>query len=230
MANRPVFIPVEKPPYVETKQVAFEWFPGFAKSQKQRSLKSLHREAILRHGLSNPLEISSKSLQPLGVSLSAFFLEMELTVAPHRACVEVVYQASKVFEAAGPFLDLLLKSPREAKRDDRLRSSGKLKGFLWQDRLCPLEPKTAFYDWVYLRALLDNPERLSKTLTYGFFTDIEFNPERSVNCQAHAAALIVGIHRAGLNLYDIKSFDEFVHLISPSAEDSVKWAQAAFDF
>ena len=229
MAERPVFIPIEQAPFVRTQDVEFEWFPGFAKTQKQRSLKSLHREAITKHGLTCPLEISSKSLQPLGTALSAFYLEMKLQVPPFLACVEVVYQASKVFDDAGPFLDLLHATPRDAKRDDRLCSSGNLRGFLWNDRLCPLEPKTAFYDWVYFRALGDNPQFQDALTQYGFFTDIEFNPERSLNCQAHAAATFVGMRRAGLFPERLLSFDEFVHLTAPQAPYSTNWTQGAFD-
>ncbi|MGV3615756.1 MAG: DarT1-associated NADAR antitoxin family protein [Fimbriimonas sp.] len=230
MAERPVFIPVERPPFVHVEPVEFEWYAGFSKSQKQRSFRSLHRAAITKHGLVGPLEISSKSLQSLGTSLSAFHLELDITVPPFRACVEVVYQASKVFEEGGPFLDLLDQDPRSAKRDERLRSSGTLKGFLWHDRLCPLDPKTAFYDWVYFRALNDNPLYGTALLDYGFFTDIEFNPERSVNCQAHAAAVYVGMTRAGIAPQSLAGFDDFVHLIEPHAPASTRWAQGTLDF
>lgn len=230
MAQRPIFIPVDTAPFVRIQEVEFEWFPGFAKTQKQKSIRALHRGAITEYGLAGPLEISSKSLQSLGIELSAFFLMMNLNVAPFRACVEVVYQASKVFENGGPFLDLLNVSAKDAKRDSRLRSSGRLKGFVWHDRLCALEPKTAFYDWVYFRALADNQPLQEALNKYGFFTDIEFNPERSVNCQAHAAATFVGMGRAGLAPGAIASFDEFLHLTSPRALGSTRWTQGSFNF
>ena len=46
MANRPVFIPSENlnnPVLIES--VEFEWHPGMAVSQKQRSIQSLHENA-----------------------------------------------------------------------------------------------------------------------------------------------------------------------------------------
>ena len=44
-----------------------------------------------------------------------------------------------------------------------------------------LEPKTAFYDWLYLHALKerDNEGDVTQGLQpYGAFTDIEFNPKK----------------------------------------------------
>jgi len=35
-------------------------------------------------------------------------------------------------------------------------------------------------------------------LTYRAFSDIAFNPERSINCQAYAAALYVSLYERGL--------------------------------
>ena len=43
--------------------------------------------------------------------------------------VENAFQAGKVFENGGPFLDLLTVTPREAKRDTRLKESGRLLKF-----------------------------------------------------------------------------------------------------
>ena len=52
----------------------------------------------------------------------------------------------------------------------------------------PLIPKTAFYDWLYLSALLPHKNYLKRLHAYKGFTDIEFNPQKSVNCQARACA------------------------------------------
>jgi hypothetical protein len=98
--------------------------------------------------------------------------------------VECAFQGSKVFEDGGPFTDMFAMAPRDAKRDERLQTSGRLIGFRFMERDWALEPQTAFYDWVYISALIarkDLAEGLSK---YSAFTDIEFNPEKSINCQA----------------------------------------------
>lgn len=63
-----------------------------------------------------PLEISTKSEEPLGRKLSAFHLTLN-----HYA-LENVFQSAKVFENGGPYLDLLNVAPREAKHDERLKN------------------------------------------------------------------------------------------------------------
>jgi hypothetical protein len=63
----------------------FEWHPGFSKSQAQKSIASLHCAAA-EAGIAPVLEISSKSPDPLGVSLSAFNL---LLVAPESGRISV---------------------------------------------------------------------------------------------------------------------------------------------
>ena len=137
------------------------------------------------------LEVSSKSEDELGVRLSAFNLLMYVSSLNKSVPVECVFQAGKVFENGGPYLDLLEKSPRDAKRDDRLGNSGKLLAFEFEGERFPLEPKTYFYDYIYIKALKENPELADRLLEYDGFTDIVFNPEKSINCQAKACAKYV---------------------------------------
>src|SRR5438045_2126880 len=99
MARRPIFRPVLRgPPFVEEVELNFDWHPGFAKSQAQKSIASLH-EAAREKGISPVLEISSKSDTPLGVALSAF--NLALRVRDRTMPVEVAFQGSKVFESGG---------------------------------------------------------------------------------------------------------------------------------
>ena len=56
-----------------------------------------------------------------------------------------------------------------------------------------LEPRTFFYDWLYVSALAGHPELVNELEHRAAFTDIEFNPKRSINCQAHSVALFQGI-------------------------------------
>ena len=53
----------------------------------------------------------------------------------------------------------------------------------------PLEPKTAFYDYIYVKAVIDNFGYEVNLDEYRWFTDIVFNPNKSINCQARAIAL-----------------------------------------
>jgi hypothetical protein len=204
MAKRPVFIPeIEGPALVSTVLVDFEWFPGMALSQAQKSVESLHAKARETLGMNAILEISSKSKQEVGVQLSAFNLMIKTVKQGQKFSVECAYQASKVFERDGPFIDLLEKTSLEAKRDPRLTQNGHMTKFVFFKQEWPLEPRTAFYDWLYMNALHKHPEFADEVLHYEAFTDIAFNPERSINCQAYAAALYSSLTRR--NILD-KSF------------------------
>jgi hypothetical protein len=197
MAIRPVFVPQTGRPRVREVAVDFEWFPGFAASQQQKCIASLHRGA-LRHGVRRPLEISSRSAEELGRGLSAFTLRVEHP-AHGLVPLESAFQAAKRFSRGGPFAELALATPRDARGDPRLRSSGLLLGFQWGDARLPNRPPTAFYDWLYMRALglVDEGVRRQVQERDGF-TDIAFNPEKSLNCQARSAALYVALAREGV--------------------------------
>lgn len=199
MAKRPVYIPINTGNcFVETKFIDFEWFPGFSVSQKQKSIESLHEESKKIIKDINILEISSKSKDDLGVNLSAFNLLITTVKNNRKYTVESAFQASKVFDNGGPYVDLLDKTSMEAKKDKRLKTSGKLKKFKFYDFEWNLEPKTAFYDWLYINALKKNEDLSKELLHYNAFTDIEFNPEKSINCQAYAAALFVSLSKRGI--------------------------------
>ena len=196
MARRPVFCPVlTGSPFVEEVVLDFDWYPGFAKSQAQKSIASLHAAAQER-GLSPVLEISSKSDTALGIALSAFNLSLRLE--DRMMSVEVAFQGSKVFEFGGPFHDLYNVSSRDAKTDARIRSSGQLVGFNLLGEEWPTEPQTCFYDWLYITTLSQHPEAAQEVIGFKGFSDIAFNPEKSLNCQARSAALFVALSKQGL--------------------------------
>jgi Family of unknown function (DUF6977) len=197
VATRPIFVPCfEQDHLVREVAVSFHWHPGMSAGQKKKNVAELHLAAQL-HGLRRILEVSTKSESKLGCRLSAFSLQVDLP-AGGRAPLESAYQGSKVFERGGPYTDLYSVSPREAKRDERLRASGMLKCFKFGDAVWPLEPKTVFYDWVYLYALKGHADFLHRLLEYDAFTDIEFNPAKSVNSQARSCAMLVALLKRNL--------------------------------
>lgn len=145
MAKRPAFF--VKQGKVIREIYSFEWYSGFAVSQKQKSIKSLHN-AIKKADLNaRPLEISTKSMERIGIKASALHLKI------NNDTLENVFQSAKVFEHGGPYLDLLDVSPKEAKRDERLHKSGSLKAFRYQNEEFPLIPQTVFYDFIYITAI-----------------------------------------------------------------------------
>lgn len=190
MASRPIFLPQPAGGLlVRTEYMDFDWSPGMAVSQKQKSISSLHAAAIQHELCMKPLEISSKSENPLGVSLSAFNLKGLTKKRDQVFTVETLFQSSKVFENGGPYRELLSTSSREAKKDQRLKESGRLIEFNLFGEKWPLEPKTAFYDWVYINTLAKNENLTEQLCQFDAFTDIEFNPKKSINCQAYSVAL-----------------------------------------
>ena len=211
MARRPVFVPDSDKPYVSEVSLDFEYFPGSSIQQKQRSIASLHASYVARFPSSRVLEVSSKSERDIGVQLSAFNLMIEY---PGRgSCsVECAFQASKVFLHGGPYVDLLNASSRAAKSDRRLRESGKLVGFKYFEHEFPLEPKTYFYDWLYASTLCRHDKLVEQVMMFDAFTDIEHNPERSINCQARSVAKAVGLARAGLLADALQSPRAFLEL------------------
>lgn len=199
MAERPIFMPSPSgPELVKTEMVEFKWFPGMALSQSQKSVDSLHEEAKKVLHVDRVLEISSKSRDELGVSLSAFNLMIKTVKKGQEFSLECAFQASKVFENGGPYTDLFEKKSIDAKRDPRLKESGRLIKFRFFGTDWDLLPRTAFYDWLYINALHKQETLASEVLKYKAFSDIAFNPEKSVNCQAYAAALYVSLSERGL--------------------------------
>ena len=125
MARRSVYrVSNDDKKYIEEIEVDFTWYPGFAVSQKQKSILDLHTEYNKIYKYDKVLEISSKSQAELGIKLSAF--NLMITTKDNRIfSVESAFQSSKKFELGGPYLDILEKSSREAKKDNRLKMSGK---------------------------------------------------------------------------------------------------------
>ena len=221
MAQRPVFIPrISGPVLVTAIPVEFVWHPGMSKSQKQKSIRSLHEAAAQTKGIRRILEISGKSEDETGVRLSAFNLRIQL-IDDVSASVEALFQGSKVFSNGGPFTDIYLKDSREAKKDERVRASGQLIGFRCDNRDWPLYPQTVFYDWLYVSALRQNPILAAKILEYDGFSDIEFNPQKSINCQAASAALYKALVVRGLFDAAMSSPEEFIRIHANHKKNAV---------
>lgn len=212
MAKRPVFTTIEGNHQVDRWEVDFVYAPGFAIVQKQKCIRNLHEAFRKRRPMAKVLEISSKSEVPLGVQLSAFNLTL-MTKNGTVYTVESFFQGCKVFQNGGPYKDLWGKTSREAKRDERLKKSGPLVAFSYNDLTFPLEPKTFFYNWIYINALHSHPELEEQIVAYDAFTDIEFNPAKSINCQAEAAAIFVSLYRKGLLEEALQSKQRFLELV-----------------
>ncbi len=207
MANRPVFTVSLDNKFCIRQDTEFEFFSGFSDKQKKRCICSLHSEFLKKNNGKKVLEISSKSEDILGVNLSAFNLMIKTSDGVECS----------VFENGGPYTDLLYVSSKAAKKDERLKNSGRIISFVSGGMEFETKPETYFYNWLYINALNMQEDLAVQVMEYDAFTDIEFNPKKSINCQAEAAAIFVSLKRQGLleaALEDKEKFKEIVYVKS----------------
>ena len=133
------------------------------------------------------LEISSASSTKLGKALSAFNLKLEHEGKEYS--VESLYQGSKVFEGGKQFKDLYGKKSADAKKDPRLKKSGKVEGFNLFGKKFDADSSNSFYHYLYMNALLQKvPDIKDKLKDYKAFTDVFSKPGRAVQAQSVAMA------------------------------------------
>lgn len=194
--HRPVFMPrVNSDNLVKTDMVRFERHVGFATRQKKKSINDMHQVIRKKYGFNHVLELSSKSGNKLSFPLSPFSLQITNEHDGKQYSVENAFQASMVFEDGGPYEDLLTISPRQARKDERLMTSGELTGYNYFGMEWGTEPLTVFYDWLYVNALKQNPQLHEEVMQYQAFTDITFNPKKSIHSAAYALALFVALNK-----------------------------------
>jgi hypothetical protein len=224
MANRMVFQPnVTEDELYKEHLIEFKWIPGIAKSQSIKCISKLHEAITEKLGLDQILEISTKSNEILGIKLSAF--NLPLSHEGFQVSVESVYQGSKLFQYGGPFPDLIYSTSLSSKKDNRLKSHGELIGYTYGGINWPIKASPNFYDYLYISALLDFPDR-SQLKKYAGFTDIAYSQtslklsnKRSFNCQARSVAIYVSL----LNRMDENQMLDF--LFKECTEKSIKQNQ-----
>ena len=226
MAKRPAFLISEDKPYFKEINTQFTYFNGFSIQQKQKSIDSLHNAIKKLHPEAKVLEISRYSLTELGTKLSAF--NLGVSIDGKKTTVESAFQSSKVFENGGPYTDLFYSPSIVSKKDERLSSSGRLMKFVLLGNEFPTRPKTFFYDWLYVNAVSQNTELLTKLSEYNAFTDIAFNPEKSINCQARSAAICVSLFKKGLLSDALKNKDEFKKIVYSDENKITEGVQISF--
>ena len=65
---------------------------------------------------------------------------------------------------------------------------------------------------LYINALAENSQLTEEIMEFDAFTDIEFNPNKSLNCQARAAALFVAMKKLD-RLNQCQTFQGFLTAI-----------------
>lgn len=102
------------------------------------------------------------------------------------------------------------KTPKDAKRDERLQNSGKLSGFEFFGDKFPLFPQTFFYDYLYVNALF---QKFTQIQNFTAFSDIEFNYKKSINCQARSACIFVALLKLNLLQIALKNKENFLKIV-----------------
>ena len=202
MATRPYYF-IENNKVIK-RNADFEWAAGCSVARKKLNVTRLHSSIPMR-----TLEVSTKSEEPIGVKMSAFSI-----VYGDGMKLESYYQASKVFEKGGPFLDLAHKAPKEAKRDPRLQESGRIVSYFDFDENQEWTLSEPYYDYIYVKSAMKtlSDDELEQIASYDAFTDIEFNPAKSYNTQARSITVLKLLYRmfgrVTLNKRDFVAFEK----------------------
>lgn len=216
MAKRTVFVAKSSYPFFEEIEVNFDWFGGFALSQRRKCEISLHKNFNAKYP-HKVLEISSASLNKLGVALSAMNLKKK--TARGITSVESAFQSSRIYfdgsERIDARQDLLFASGKECKRIVKEGSRG-LHSYLYDFEgevfPAPNFHISLFYDYLYLNALLeDSNSSVTSSLirgNYKAFTDLA---TKALNSQARSCAIFVGLREAGL-LDSITDYTSYLRL------------------
>ena len=152
MATRKIYLVNDKEPYYRNYTLDFPWVSGMSVKQHTKCVQSQHNTFYKLQKDKKLLEVSRASDNELGVKLSAFNLLKYVPSLERKVPLECVFQGGNVYKDGGPYPDMYELSPRQAKKDERT-NSGPLIAFEFEGKRFPLEPKTAFYDYLYLNAL-----------------------------------------------------------------------------
>ncbi len=159
------------------------------------------------------LEISTRSKNYFGKSLSPLNLQIILKSGKYLK-VECAYQGSKVLEDGTHYPELYWGSPRDATLDRRLKDKRPV-AFNFFGKEYPVNPKHAFFDWLYIIGLMQRKDDVfGKLSQYDGFSDIFYSPRKDPNCQARAAAKFLSLKREGILSNDTSSKELLEILVS----------------
>ena len=222
MAERSVFISKDAYPFFEEVPVRFDYFQGFALSQRRKSQISLHENFLDAYPERKVLEISSASLYSLGAALSALCLKKRTQAG--ITTVESAFQSSRIYGEngeIGPFPELLFYPPRECKKLVVERSCGlPNRRFLYEGRAfyVPAHRPSLFFDYLYLNALCEeeNKEIADRLLNGGYsaFSDLA---TKSLNNQARSCAIFVSLVKNG-RIDEVRTVDSYLRLVRTTAD------------
>lgn len=165
MATRPIYISTGdvNNPFTEDN-INFEWKAGYSYVNKCKRRDNLKKEIAKKYDIDKWLEVSSISDKDIGKRLSALNLMLTLT-SNNSYSVEDIYQNSKVYK------------------------DNHIVGFKLNNTEFENIPYGMYYDYIYMVALYQNKNYHDIIKNYYLFTDLFFNPNKSLNTQARAIAI-----------------------------------------
>ena len=157
------------------------------------------------------LEISSRTPQLLGNHVRASRLMLECR--GEHACVESVYLSQLKFSYGGPYHDVLTKPLHETRQDIRFKASGRVIRAMGEHYDWPREYLSYYYAWLYIQALLKQPDLATALCEYDAFSDVSFDPHVSAHCVAEAAAIYATLVHHDLLQTAMKSPVQFIYTV-----------------
>lgn len=196
--------------------VNFRWQSGWNRQAKQMSAHNLHQGFLNKHPQAKLLEISSVGKNKIGVQTSAMHLNVYTSnPAKHglrtstvnsngkpygKFKVENVFQAGKVFQGQTPEQHqqstqrILNMNPVQAKHTTKaMNSRSQLKGFKMFGHQFPLQPKTDYYDYVYMHGLAQHPKLGKQIASHNAFSDFFAVPGKTINTQSKSCTLFTSL-------------------------------------
>lgn len=221
MTIRPIYMPSYRHPYCDVWNAQLMQFvPNTTKERAQRNIQEVFRVFQKRFPDKKILEVSLFSPQiPLGTDLCPQFLCKKMESLDGMIPVESILHASKIFTGGGPYTDLFTANPLEIKNDPRLRSSGILTSYTFEGEEYPIHPRTAFFDFIYMLALVEpqNHALTRELLQYDAFCDITYQETKDFVCPARSLTIFVSLMRQGL-LQKVHTFEEYLTVVTGSNE------------
>lgn len=200
----------------------FDYFQGFALSQKRKCQIGLHQNFLLAYPQIKVLETTRASLHSLGAALSAQNLKKHTKLGITTA--ENAFLASRIYgehDERGPFPEFLFLSAGECKRLVVEQSHGLIARYYRFDGLDFYAPDhyiSLFYNFVYLNALCEEENKAvaDRLLAsdYSAFTDLA---TVSLNHQARACAIFVSLARNRL-IDQVREYDSYLRLFRTTAD------------
>ncbi len=209
MAKRLYFI--AKPSYqglIVEKTINFEYFRGQNPKQKRKSVDAMQHAIMATESGGKILEVSKESTSDLGIKLSSINL-MYKTREGKSYPVLNIFESSKVFEFGGPYRGLLTADPNDLKNDVRLKDSGRLLGFHFEDVPYSLTPRSLFFDYIYIKALNDRKTIHDELLNYDMITDVTYQMGKMFASSARACAYFISLKKTNLIDEALESTDSF---------------------